>query len=110
MDELFVDWMNGIQFYLRKPVDIIARPHDVHRRAVGADRADPGPVLGRRATSRATTATAASVDCLSVDISDWDTPGILYGKPAKQLHARARSRKEVWAQIKAHLNDNGETC
>ena len=43
-----------------------------------------GAVLGRRATSPATTATGRAVDCLSVDISDWDTPGMLYGKPAKQ--------------------------
>ncbi|HEX8206802.1 MAG TPA: FAD-dependent oxidoreductase, partial [Solirubrobacteraceae bacterium] len=47
------------------------------------------------------------VDCLSVDVSDWDTPGILYGKPARQCTAQ-EIKDEVWAQIKAHLEDSGE--
>jgi uncharacterized protein with NAD-binding domain and iron-sulfur cluster len=46
------------------------------------------------------------VDCFSVDISDWDTPGILYKKPAKRCTPR-EVKKEVLAQIKEHLNDNG---
>ena len=49
-----------------------------------------------------------AVDCLSVDVSDWDTPGILYGKPAKRC-TRPEIQREVWAQIKAHLEDNGES-
>jgi uncharacterized protein with NAD-binding domain and iron-sulfur cluster len=48
----------------------------------------------------------AAVDSLSIDISDWDSPGILYGKPAKKC-TRDEVAKEVWAQLKAHLNDNG---
>jgi uncharacterized protein with NAD-binding domain and iron-sulfur cluster len=46
------------------------------------------------------------VDCLSVDVSDWDTPGIVYGKPAKRC-SRGQVAREVLEQIKAHLNDNG---
>jgi uncharacterized protein with NAD-binding domain and iron-sulfur cluster len=48
-----------------------------------------------------------AVDCLSIDISDWDTPGILYGKPAKRC-SPSQVKLEVWAQAKAHLNDAGE--
>jgi uncharacterized protein with NAD-binding domain and iron-sulfur cluster len=48
-----------------------------------------------------------AVDSFSVDISDWDSPGIVYGKPAKKC-TREEVAKEVFEQIKAHLNDNGE--
>ena len=44
------------------------------------------------------------VDCLSVDISDWDTPGPLTGKTGKQA-TRAEVKKEVWHQITEHLKD-----
>ena len=43
---------------------------------------------------------------LSADISDWETPGILYGKPAMQCTAQ-EIKDEVWAQMKAHLNVAG---
>ena len=43
---------------------------------------------------------------LSVDISDWNAAGILYGKPAMQCTA-AEIKNEVWAQIKGHLNVDG---
>ena len=56
----------------------------------------------------ATYGDGTAVDCLSVDISNWDEPGILYGKPAKQCTAE-EVKNEVWAQLKAHLEDNGES-
>jgi uncharacterized protein with NAD-binding domain and iron-sulfur cluster len=40
---------------------------------------------------------------LSVDISDWETPGIVYGKQATQCTAE-EIKSEVWAQMKTHLN------
>ncbi len=43
---------------------------------------------------------------LSVDISDWDAPGVLFGKPARECSAQ-EIKDEVWAQLKQHLNDNG---
>jgi 15-cis-phytoene desaturase len=43
---------------------------------------------------------------LSADISDWETPGILYGKPAMQCTAE-EIKNEVWAQMKVHLNVSG---
>ena len=49
-----------------------------------------------------------AVDCLSVDISEWDRPGILYGKTAKQC-TRTEVAREVWAQFKAAVNDSGRT-
>ena len=43
---------------------------------------------------------------LSVDISDWEAPGVVYGKPARECSAE-EIKDEVWTQLKQHLNDNG---
>ena len=45
---------------------------------------------------------------LSVDISDWDAPGVVYGKPARECTAE-QIKEEVWTQLKHHLNDSGAT-
>jgi uncharacterized protein with NAD-binding domain and iron-sulfur cluster len=45
---------------------------------------------------------------LSVDISDWEAPGMLYGKPANKCSAE-EIKEEVWAQLKHHLNEHGAT-
>jgi hypothetical protein len=43
---------------------------------------------------------------LSVDISEWEAPGVVYGKPAMRCTAE-EIKNEVWAQLKQHLNDGG---
>ena len=45
---------------------------------------------------------------LSVDISDWEAPGVVYGKPARECSAE-EIKNEVWTQLKQHLNDSGAT-
>ena len=107
MDELFVDWMNGIQYYLRRTVDIT---HG-HLTFVDAPWALTALTQGQfwsRNDFKRDYGDGTVADCLSVDISDWDTPGILYGKPAKRCTHQEVAR-EVWAQIKAHLEDTGES-
>ncbi|CAM5369160.1 putative protein with NAD-binding domain and iron-sulfur cluster OS=Streptomyces violarus OX=67380 GN=FHS41_000172 PE=4 SV=1 [Streptomyces violarus] len=42
-----------------------------------------------------------------MDISEWDKPGVLYGKTAKQC-TREEVAREVWAQLKDALNDTGK--
>jgi uncharacterized protein with NAD-binding domain and iron-sulfur cluster len=108
MNQLYVDWMNGIQFYLRRDVGLI-RGHLTFVDAPWALTALTQAQFwkGNDAFAR-DYGDGAAVDCLSVDISDWDTPGVLYGKPAKQC-TRSEIQREVWAQIKAHLEDNGES-
>ena len=105
MNELFVDWMNGIQFYLRRPLDLI-HGHVTFADAPWALTAlTQGQFWAERDFQR-DYGDGSVVDCLSIDISDWDTPGILYGKPAK-LCRREQVMREVWAQISEHLNDEG---
>ncbi|HEV2446731.1 MAG TPA: phytoene dehydrogenase, partial [Candidatus Sulfopaludibacter sp.] len=43
---------------------------------------------------------------LSVDISDWQAPGVVYGKTAEECTA-AQIEREVWTQLKQHLNVGG---
>src|SRR3954467_145219 len=105
MDDLFVDWMNGIQFYLLKPLNIV---HG-HMTFIDAPWALTALTQGQFWTDRKFTRDYGDgrvVDCLSVDISDWDTPGWVYKKPAKRC-TRAEVAHEVLEQIKRHLNDNG---
>jgi uncharacterized protein with NAD-binding domain and iron-sulfur cluster len=105
MDELFVDWMNGIQFYLRKPLNIVRG----HMTFIDAPWALTALTQGQFWADRKFTRDYGDgrvVDCLSVDISDWDTPGIVYRKVAKRC-TRPQVAREVLEQIKLHLNDNG---
>ena len=105
MDDLFVDWMNGLQFYLRKPLNIVRG----HMTFIDAPWALTALTQGQFWAGRKFTRDYGDgkvVDCLSVDISDWDSPGIIYKKPAKRS-TREQVAKEVLEQIKLHLNDNG---
>jgi uncharacterized protein with NAD-binding domain and iron-sulfur cluster len=106
MNALTVDWMNGIQFFLRRRIPL---PHG-HVSFVDSPWALTGLTQAQfwaRRRFRRTYGDGDAVDSLSIDISDWDTPGILYGKPAKRCTA-VEVKNEVWAQAKAHLEDTGE--
>ncbi|MCX5193441.1 FAD-dependent oxidoreductase [Streptomyces sp. NBC_00249] len=107
-DRLETDWMTGIQFYLT------ARAPLVHGHLNCID--SPWSLTAIQQAEHwpdrdfpADYGDGAAVDCLSVDISEWDKPGILYGKTAKQC-TREEVAREVWAQLKAALNDTGRTA
>lgn len=101
MRELLTDWMVGIQFYLRRPTDI----PEGHIAALGS----PWALTALRQAPMWVGDFAAQYgdgsvqECFSVDISDWDTPGILYQRTAEQCTA-AEIAAEVWAQLKMWLN------
>ncbi|SEW07056.1 hydroxysqualene dehydroxylase [Halobacterium jilantaiense] len=95
-------WMNGVQFYLDRDVEVVGG-HAVYvdspwaitsisQRQFWADhdveaRSD-GEVEG----------------VLSVIASDWDTPGILYDKPGREC-TREEAVEEMWAQVQGHLGE-----
>ncbi|MFD4292274.1 FAD-dependent oxidoreductase [Rhodococcus sp. NPDC058505] len=100
--ELAVDWMVGIQYFLRRPTPIV----DGHVAYLGSPWALtsisqaqfwPGDFAARYGDGTVH-------DCLSVDISNWDAPGILFGKTAKQC-TREEIAKETWAQLRQCLDD-----
>jgi len=102
---LYLGWMNGSQFYLYEDVPII------HGHAIYVD--SPWAL-----TSISQKQFWPNIDLsqygdgkvkgiLSVDISDWDHPGILYHLPAKEC-THQQIIDEVWAQLKKSLNVDGQ--
>jgi len=99
LDRLKTDWMSGVQFYLEDDVPLV-RGHGIYFDSpwaltsisqrqfwdVGFDRYD------------------GIEGILSVCISDWDSEGVVYGKTAKDC-TRDEVAREVWTQLKHHLND-----
>lgn len=98
--KLVTDWMVGIQYFLKKKVDL-THGHITFLDAPWALTAlTQGQFWDERDFAR-DYGDGKAVDCLSVDISDWDAPGILFGKPAKECSPE-QVAQEVWAQIKQH--------
>jgi uncharacterized protein with NAD-binding domain and iron-sulfur cluster len=102
LDDLTTRWMNGALFYLDRDVPIVAG-HAIYIdsawaltsisqaqfwHGVDLERYGDGRVRG----------------ILSVDVSDWTTPGPRTGKVAMAC-TREEIRTEVWGQLCDHLND-----
>ncbi|MEU0542508.1 FAD-dependent oxidoreductase [Nocardia sp. NPDC005978] len=102
MAQLTVDWMTGIQFFLRNP-SAIARGHAAYVDSPWSLTSISQNQFWNR-TPMSGLGDGTVQDCLSVDISDWNTPGILFGKTAKEC-THDEIAREVWAQLQAHLND-----
>ena len=102
LDRLKTRWMNGIQFYLSQDVPL------VHGHAIYLDSPWALTSVSQRQfwtnVDFTQLGSGAVRGILSVDISDWDAPGILYGKPARACTAQ-EIKDETWAQLKQHLND-----
>jgi 15-cis-phytoene desaturase len=99
-----VSWMNGIQFYLSKELNLI----DGHLSFLDSEWA----ISGIQQTNRIwdefdlTTSGNGQVKAiLSLAISDWDTPGSMYNKPARDC-SREEIAAEVIHQIKTGFNQS----
>lgn len=100
-----VEWMNGVQFYLKKDVPII-HGHVIYMDSPWAltsvSQAQFWPHFKMSDFGNGDVA-----GIISIDVSDWKTPGIVFGKPA--MHCTSEQIKiEVWEQLKRSLNQ-GET-
>ena len=102
LDRLVTRWMNGILFYLDRDLPLV-NGHVIYIdsewaltsisqaqfwNGVDLERYGDGRVKG----------------ILSIDISDWQTPGRRTGKVAAQC-SREEIRAEVWGQLSDHLDD-----
>jgi uncharacterized protein with NAD-binding domain and iron-sulfur cluster len=100
------EWMNGVIFHLDREVPIA----DGHVSYVDSEFAltsiSQAQHWARDIPRRYGDGRAR--ESLSTIISDWTRPGRLFGKPAWSL-SREQVVQEVWAQLKAHLNDTGRT-
>jgi uncharacterized protein with NAD-binding domain and iron-sulfur cluster len=104
LDLLQTRWMNGVMFYLARDVPVV-HGHVIYidspwaLTSISQAQFWPGVVLAARGNGQVR-------GILSVDVSEWQEPGMLYGKPAMQC-SKDEIVAEVWAQLKAHL-DVGE--
>lgn len=99
-----VSWMNGTQFYLTEDVEI-CKGHTIYidtpwaLTSISQKQFWPNVKLENYGDGKVK-------GILSIDVSDWDTPGILYNKSAKDC-SKEEIVKEIWAQLKRSLNVNG---
>jgi uncharacterized protein with NAD-binding domain and iron-sulfur cluster len=102
LDRLVTRWMNGFLFYLDRDVPI------VHGHAIYID--SPWALTS---ISQAQFWTGVDLErygdgrvkgILSVDVSDWQTPGPRTGNVAARC-TRDEIHEEVWGQVADHLND-----
>jgi uncharacterized protein with NAD-binding domain and iron-sulfur cluster len=97
-------WMNGIMFYLRQDVPILAG-HTIYSDSDWALTSISQRQFWLR-TDFARLGDGHVGGILSVDVSDWERPSRRTGKVASKCTA-AEIKAEAWAQLKDHLNDPG---
>ncbi|HWO22814.1 MAG TPA: FAD-dependent oxidoreductase [Kofleriaceae bacterium] len=106
VDDL-VSWMSGIQYFLYEDVPLV-RGHLFFPDSPWALTAVSQPQFWRDlGLFRRVYGDGTVGGLISVDISDWGTPGKLIPKPAKEC-TRQEIADEVWWQLKAALNGVGE--
>lgn len=104
LEKLKTRWMNGIQFYLAQDVPL------VNGHAIYLDSPWALTSISQRQFwtnvdfSQLGDGTVRGI--LSVDISEWQAPGVVYGKSAQECTAD-EIKEEVWTQLKQHLNVGG---
>jgi uncharacterized protein with NAD-binding domain and iron-sulfur cluster len=106
LDQLteYVEWMNGIQFYLTEDVPI-AKGHVIYVDSPWALTSVSQPQFWRDFDlTKYGDGTVKGL--LSVDISDWDVKG-LNGKEARHC-TREEIAAETWEQLKRSLNVGGQ--
>jgi uncharacterized protein with NAD-binding domain and iron-sulfur cluster len=97
---LQTDWMTGLQFYLRQPLPVTNGHVNYANSPWALTSISQGQFWDGDLSGYGDGTVKES---FSTIISDWVTPGIVYGKPAKAC-TRQQVADEVWAQLKAHLN------
>ena len=104
--DALVSWMVGIQYFLYEDVPLV-RGHTFYPDSPWALTSISQPQFWRDlGLFRRTYGGGEVGGLLSVDISDWDTPGTFVPKTAKQC-TPDEIAKEVWEQLKAALNGSG---
>jgi uncharacterized protein with NAD-binding domain and iron-sulfur cluster len=106
LDALEYDYMNGVQFFLNRRPSQAVRGHVAFLASPWAlTSINQGLFWSRDLPG--TYGDGRLNDILSVDISDFFTPGVLYGKAAVDC-TPDEIAAECWAQVKAGLNSPGD--
>jgi uncharacterized protein with NAD-binding domain and iron-sulfur cluster len=102
---LNVSWMNGLQLYLTENITVN------HGHTIYVDSPWALTSISQaqfwQGFDWSKYGDGEIKNILSVDVSDWFSPGILYGKAAKDCSPQ-EIVAECWAQIKRSLNINGQ--
>lgn len=101
MNELHVDWMNGMQIYLKKPARAAASLVGIfdHQWTISAVLQEQ---LWRRNVSKEF-GDGSVKGIISIDISTWDRPGMLTTKKAARDCTKEEIFREVWAVLKQRV-------
>ena len=97
-------WMNGVMFYLDRDVPLV-HGHTIYidspwaLTSISQAQFWPDVDLTQMGDGRVE-------GILSIDVSDWEAPGIVHGKQAMYCSAE-EVHEEVWAQLEAGLEDAG---
>ena len=102
--QLRTEWMNGIQFHLRQPLPLFDGPVNYVDSPWGLVSASQAQWWNRDLQAGYGDGTVR--ECLSVNIANFDAPGIVYGKPACKC-TPDEIAIEVLAQMRAALEDTG---
>ena len=101
--ELRTEWMNGIQFFLTRPVPVINGPVD-YIDSPWALVSGSQAQWWKRDLAAYGDGTVREV--LSVNISNFTSPGVLFGKPARECSPQEMAA-EVLAQVRQALDVPG---
>lgn len=96
---LDVDWMNGIQFYLKDDIRL-GHGHQIHLDSPWALTSLSQTQFWPKGLVHYGDGTFKSV--ISVDISNWKKPGV-QGRAAREYATKDGIADEVWAQLQASL-------
>ena len=105
-----VSWMSGIQYFLYEDVPLV-RGHTFYPDSPWALTSISQPQFWRDlGLFRRLYGDGEVGGLISVDVSDWNTPGTFIPKTAKQC-TKDEISQEIWQQLKAALNGthDGET-
>lgn len=102
-----LDWMVGIQFFLKEDVPLVPG-HVFYPDSPWALSSISQAQFWKPGMFRERYGDGTAGGVLSVDVSDWNREGVLFGKPAKHC-TLDEIRREVWEQIKRGLNKPGHT-
>jgi uncharacterized protein with NAD-binding domain and iron-sulfur cluster len=100
---LHVAWMNGLQLFLRRDARLVSG----HANFVATPSALTS--ISQEQFFRRPIADygdGAAHGCLSIDVSDWEAAGVVYGRPLRELASAEEVKREVQAQLQAALSPN----
>lgn len=105
--EHHTEWMNGFMYYFQEDLDLV-HGHTIYLDSAWALTSLEQGQFWREPLTNFGDGTIRSL--LSVDVSDWNTPGseeFAGGKPAWACSPE-ELRDEIWFQLQQHLNDGPE--